>query len=85
MTDASDRLIEALTAIEQVADELTPDEAAGAFDAAALQAFWREWPDVSSWAGSLWRRLNEDLAAPASPQRDPQYQETGGDETGGGD
>lgn len=80
MTDSSDRLIEALTVLEQVAGEVTPQAAAETLDTAALQTFWREWPDVSSWAGALWRRLNDDLAAPSAPQRDAE-----GDETGGGD
>lgn len=77
-TDASDRLIEALTEFERVADELTPDAASDRLDPAALQTFWREWPDVSSWAGALWRRLNDELATPARPQRDPERDEVGG-------
>lgn len=78
MSDAADRLVDAITALEQVADELTPDAAVDELDSAALQTFWREWPDVASWAGALWRRLNEDLAAPARPQQDPQRDEVGG-------
>ena len=62
MDDVSDRFTEALTGLGNVADTLTPDEAQRAFDEVTLQVFWREWPHVSSWAGSLWRRINEDLA-----------------------
>ena len=78
MADPSDRLIEALTHLQQVADEMTAQEAAATLDVAALQTFWREWPDVSSWAGALWRRLNEDLAAPSTMQHPSDHDETGG-------
>ena len=78
MADASDRLIEALTDLQEVADQMTAQEAAEALDAAALQTFWREWPDVSSWAGALWRRLNEDLATPSEMQHPSDLDETGG-------
>jgi hypothetical protein len=40
--------------------------------------FWRDWPRIQSWAGSLWRQLNDELAEFASP--------AGGEvDTGGGD
>lgn len=78
MTDAADRLVEALTALREVADQHTADEAIDALDSGTLQTFWREWPDVSSWAGALWRHLDRDLAGPAQAQVDPQRDEVGG-------
>ena len=72
------RLIEALSDLESVADALTADEAARMLDDATLQVFWRDWPNVSSWAGALWRRLNQDLAGPARPPEDPELDEIGG-------
>lgn len=78
MSNAADRLVDALTALRDVADEHTADEAVDALDAATLQTFWREWPDVSSWAGSLWRNLDRDLASPSQQQEDPQRDEVGG-------
>jgi hypothetical protein len=75
--DAAQRLIGALSELEAVADELTPDEAVDALDDASLQVFWRDWPNLSSWAGALWRRLNADLAGPASPPKDPDLDEVG--------
>jgi hypothetical protein len=36
-------------------------------DDITLQVFWRDWPHLSSWAGALWRRLNTELARPATP------------------
>jgi hypothetical protein len=80
--DSSDRLLEAMTDLEAVADEVTPEEAAKAFDHTSLQVFWRDWPRVSSWAGTLWRRLNEDLEGPGTPVRDFDEDEVGGE--GGG-
>lgn len=77
-SDVSDRLMTAITSLERVADELTPEEAADALDNAALQTFWREWPGVGAWAGALWRRLNEELEEPAREQKDPQRDEVGG-------
>jgi hypothetical protein len=78
MADAAQQLLEAMEALDEVADSITADEAVAELDEATLQVFWRDWPRIQSWAGSLWRRLNEDLAEMASP--------AGGDvDTGGGD
>jgi hypothetical protein len=82
MTDASDiseRMSEALAALEAVADRATPAEASATFDDAALQVFWRDWPQVSAWAGSLWRLLNEDLARPSSAVGDSDIDQVGGE------
>ena len=78
----SDRLLEAMTDLESVADEVTAADAAQTFDATTLQVFWRDWPRVSSWAGQLWRRLNEDLEQPGTPVQDADLDEVGGE--GGG-
>jgi hypothetical protein len=78
----SERLLEAMTNLEAVADEVTAEEAAETFDATTLQVFWRDWNRVSSWAGQLWRRLNEDLEQPGTPVQDADLDEVGGE--GGG-
>jgi hypothetical protein len=78
MEEMSDRFIEGLSKLEEVADAVTPDDAAKSLDEASLQNFWRDWPGLSSWAGALWRRLNEELAEPASPVGDPELDESGG-------
>jgi hypothetical protein len=78
MADTSLQLLEAMEAFHEVADSLTPEAALEALDESSLQVFWRDWPDIASWAGALWRALNSELAEPASPA------EHGGD-TGGGD
>ncbi|MGH2547559.1 MAG: hypothetical protein ACRDZ9_05875 [Acidimicrobiales bacterium] len=79
MGDISDRLVDALATLEEVADALTAEEAAAELDEATLQVFWRDWPQLSSWAGSLWRQLNDDLALPATPASDPAVDEVGGE------
>ena len=79
MDDVSERFLGALSALEQVADELTSEEAAATLDEAALQLFWREWPQLGSWAGTLWRQLNEDLAGPSSAVAESELDEVGGE------
>jgi hypothetical protein len=79
MPDTSLQLLEAMEAFDLVADALTPEAALEQLDEASLQIFWRDWPQISSWAGSLWRQLNEELAEPASPAG------AGVSDTGGGD
>lgn len=79
MERVSDRLLDALSALEGVANEVTADEAAARFDDATLQVFWRSWPRVGSWAGALWRRLDVDLAIPSSSVTDADIDEVGGE------
>jgi hypothetical protein len=70
MSDASERFIELITELEDITDELSPADAARSMDDSALQQFWRRWPDVSAWAGSLWRELDQDISDHASPAED---------------
>jgi hypothetical protein len=79
MTDAGDQLIAALDELESVAAEATADEAADGFDEATLQVFWQRWPRVSSWAGSLWRRLDESMADAAVPADRSEDHDLGGE------
>jgi hypothetical protein len=79
VTDAPDRLLAAIDELDRIAAESTPEEAAEAFDEPTLQVFWQRWPHASSWAGSLWRRLNETLEDAAMPVEDPELHEVGGE------
>jgi hypothetical protein len=79
MDDVSERFLGAMSALEDVADEVSSDEAAATLDVAALQVFWREWPRVASWAGAVWRQLDRDMAAPSSSVGDPGLDEIGGE------
>jgi hypothetical protein len=67
MDDISDRLLHVLSELEDVTYEMTPEEASRSLEEPTLQLFWRQWPHISSWAGSLWRLLNEDTLDPAAP------------------
>jgi hypothetical protein len=80
VSDPSQRLIDALTALEEVADEVSADEAVDVLEGAALQLFWRDWPALSGWAGAVWRRLNADMDRSSQPVRDPDLDEVGGNE-----
>jgi hypothetical protein len=75
--ELSDRFMEAIRQLEEVADSVTADEAHRTFDETSLQVFWKEWPDITSWTGALWRLLNEELAAAATPPGDPDLDEVG--------
>jgi hypothetical protein len=75
--DVGDRLVTGLSHLDAVADQVTPDEALQAIDGATLEVFWRDWPPINAWASSLWQRLNEDLAGPATPPQDPDLDEVG--------
>lgn len=77
--DDSDLFMDAISKLEGLSTDLTPDEAADELDQADLEVFWRQWPELSTWAGELWRRLNEDLAEPAAPVTDPDLDESGGE------
>lgn len=78
--ELGERLLEALSGLDDVSVELTADEALTELDEATLQVFWRDWPNISAWAGALWRRLNDDLAQPARPPADADLDEVGGSE-----
>ena len=78
MADVAQQLLEAMEAFDEVADSITAHEAVEQLDEATLQLFWRDWPRIQSWAGSLWRHLDEELAERASPAG-------GAVDTGGGD
>jgi hypothetical protein len=78
--EVGERLLEALSGLDEVSGELTADEALAEIDDATLQVFWRDWPNISAWAGALWRRLNDDLAQPSRPPTDADLDEVGGSE-----
>jgi hypothetical protein len=77
--DASERLMSALEQWEHVAEMGPPDDAVAALDEATLQVFWQRWPDVASWGGALWRRLNADLADAATPVEESEFHDVGGE------
>ena len=78
MDDLADRFLELIHGFEEFRDSITPEHAHATFDETTLQVFWKKWPSLSMWSGSLWRMLSEELAGPASPHDDPDLDEVGG-------
>lgn len=77
MQDSADRLLELIHELDDISRTVTPERALAEFDETTLQVFWKRWPHVSAWAGSLWTMLSAELAGPSSPQSDPESDETG--------
>jgi hypothetical protein len=73
----ADRFLELIQELEDFTDGLSPERAHVEFDETTLQLFWTQWPRVSSWAGSLWRMLSEELSGPSAPYTDPELDEVG--------
>jgi hypothetical protein len=78
MDDVASQFLDAIHRLEDVRDAIRPDQAHIEFDETTLQLFWKKWPDLSAWAGSLWRMLSEELAGPSSPHLDGEFDEVGG-------
>jgi hypothetical protein len=77
VADVTERFQEATAEMLAVADGVTPEEAMRTFDETTLQNFWRDWPHISSWAGALWLRLNEDVEHAAKPATEDDLHEVG--------
>lgn len=76
--DIDKRLSDAIAELGAVADALTSEDAPASLDKDTLQVFWRDWPNISSWAGSLWRRINDEVGHAAKPP-DPELEDVGGE------
>ena len=77
MEDVADRFLELIHDLEDISTTLSAQRALAEFDETTLQVFWKKWPHVSAWAGSLWSMLSAELSAPSSPHRDAEHDETG--------
>jgi hypothetical protein len=77
MDDVGDRFLDLVHDLDEVTRTLSPEQAQLQFDATTLQVFWKRWPYVSAWAGSLWRQLSEELSGPSTPHLDPELDEVG--------
>jgi hypothetical protein len=80
MDEAADQFLDLIHNLEDFRDAMTPERAHADFDQTTLQVFWKKWPSISAWAGSLWRLLSEELAEPATPYLDTELDEVGGSE-----
>ena len=77
MDNVDDEFLDLVHDLDEVTRCLTPEQAHVRFDATTLQVFWKRWPDLSAWAGSLWRLLSEEMSGPAAPHLDPELDEVG--------
>lgn len=78
MDDVGGRFLDLMHELEEIAGSITPEQAHAQFDQTTLQLFWKRWPGLSIWAGSLWRMLSAEMSGPATPYRDPETDEAGG-------
>lgn len=76
MQDIADRFLELIHELEDVTGSISAKQALADFDQTTLQVFWKTWPRVSAWTGSLWSMLSAELAVPAT-QHDPELDEIG--------
>ncbi len=77
MEDVADRFLELIHELEDIANGLPARRALAEFDETTLQVFWKKWPHVSGWAGSLWSMLSAELAGPSAQHDDPDLDEIG--------
>ncbi|HEV2374225.1 MAG TPA: hypothetical protein VGS19_18965 [Streptosporangiaceae bacterium] len=78
MDDPASQFLSLIYGLEDVRDTVSPERAHADFDETTLQVFWKKWPSLSAWAGSLYRMLSEELAGPSTPHRDVELDEVGG-------
>jgi hypothetical protein len=75
--DIADRFLELIHELEDITGSVTAQRALAEFDETTLQVFWKKWPHLSSWAGSLWGMLSAELSGPSSRHEDPDLDEIG--------
>ena len=71
------RFLDLMHQLEDFTHSVSPEQAHTQFDETTLQLFWMRWPQLSEWAGSLWRLLSEELAGPSAPHDDSELFEIG--------
>jgi hypothetical protein len=77
MDVSADRFLDLVHQFEDFTDAVSPEQAHREFDEVTLQMFWMRWPQMSAWAGSLWRMLSEEMTAPSAPHTDSELDEVG--------
>jgi hypothetical protein len=76
MEDLADKFLELIHELEDVATSVSAQRALAEFDETTLQVFWKKWPYLSAWTGSLWSMLSAELSVPSS-KHDPEADEIG--------
>ena len=69
MDDNADRFLDLIHQLEDFTRTVSPDQAHAEFDEMTLQVFWMRWPQLSAWAGSLWRLLSGRAGRAGGPAR----------------
>ncbi len=77
MDENASRFLGLIHGLDEITDTITAERAHIQFDETTLQVFWKQWPGVSAWAGSLWRMLSEELEGLAAPQGGAELDEVG--------
>ena len=77
MDENASRFLGLIHGLDEITDTITAERAHIQFDETTLQVFWKQWPGVSAWAGSLWRMLSEELEGLVAPQGDAELDEVG--------
>src|SRR2546430_15410603 len=77
MDGSADRFLDLMHQLEDFTHLVSPEQAHTQFDETTLQLFWMRWPQLSEWAGSLWRLLSEELAGPSAPHDESELVEIG--------
>lgn len=70
MEEIADRFLELVHELEDIACSMPAQRALAEFDETTLQVFWKKWPHLSGWAGSLWTMLSAELAERSSQHED---------------
>lgn len=70
----------AVFVLDHTADKITPEEADRAFGEVTKENFWRMWPGIRDWAGSLWQMLEDERGSMARPVEDEELDDVGGGE-----
>src|ERR1700748_2629631 len=78
MDGSADRFLDLMHQSEDFTHSVSPEQAHTQFDETTLQLFWMRWPQLSEWAGSLWRLLSEELGGASGPHKDSELLEIGG-------
>jgi hypothetical protein len=78
MEVSPEQFLDLMDRLEELTDQITPERAHAEWDQTTLQLFWMRWPHLSTWTGSLWRLLSEELDGPAAPHQDLDLDEVGG-------
>jgi hypothetical protein len=75
--DIAEKFLELIHEFEDVASSIPAQRALAEFDETTLQVFWKKWPHLSGWAGSLWTMLSAELAERSAQLDDPDLDEIG--------